>query len=266
MCLLFFLTSSFLILKNPGKNVKGSLVNILHYADCFTLDKLNIHQDKLVRYEHDDSIRIFSSEEKAAVTDLAFKEAAAKKNSLPFAIPLLFNTGLRTGELCALKWKDVSPSFINVHAEMIEDSDDEGNFTGYKYVDHTKTKAGMRKVPINKELSKILLLIKEYNLGRGIPSSPDSFIFLRLRKGEYLPPSTRCFDARLRRYCKEAGMENLKSQHDIRRTFATDLFYFGMNLKDIQKIMGHSSISQTEEYIYHKETGDAKDFLNAINA
>ena len=45
----------------------------------------------------------------------------------------------------------------------------------------------------------------------------------------------------------------------------TDLFYVGMNLKEIQKIMGHSSMAQTEDYIYYKKTDEAVCFLDAIN-
>ena len=92
------------------------------------------------------------------------------------------------------------------------------------------------------------------------------FVFRRIKKGEIVPVNTRCFDSRLRRYCKEAGMKELKSQHDIRRTFATDLYYAGMNLKDIQKIMGHGSMQQTQAYIHFRESENEELLMNAINS
>lgn len=44
-------------------------------------------------------------------------------------------------------------------------------------------------------------------------------------------------------------MSELKSQHDARRTFATDLYNLGMNINSIRVMMGHESLSQTEAYI-----------------
>ena len=60
-------------------------------------------------------------------------------------------------------------------------------------------------------------------------------------------------------------MEELKSQHDARRTFATDCFYANMPLKNLQQIMGHSSLKQTQDYIYTKPCTESKEYLEAIN-
>lgn len=48
-------------------------------------------------------------------------------------------------------------------------------------------------------------------------------------------------------------MDVLKSQHDAKRTFATSLFYAGVNPKDIQALMRHENIEQTMAYIKRKE-------------
>lgn len=48
-------------------------------------------------------------------------------------------------------------------------------------------------------------------------------------------------------------MDILKSQHDAKRTFATSLFYAGVNPKDIQALMRHENIEQTMAYIKRKE-------------
>lgn len=250
------------------KNVRGVLIGILHYCNCNSLDGLDIHKDNLDLTKVEPEARIFFPDEKASVKTLAFEEAKDKMNALPLGIPLLFDSGIRTGELCALKWKDIHPDYMCIHAEMIEDSDSEGNFLGYKYVDHAKSKAGTRKIPLSKELTKIFLLVKEYNLSQGLPRGPEDFVFLRLRNGKIEKATTRCFDARLRKYCKNSGMMIFKSQHDIRRTFATELHYQGMKHEVIQKIMGHASVSQAEAYIilWKEEPEEAElELLNAIN-
>ena len=43
-------------------------------------------------------------------------------------------------------------------------------------------------------------------------------------------------------------MTELKSQHDARRTFATDCFYANMPLKNLQELLGHSTLKQLQQY------------------
>ena len=148
---------------------------------------------------------------------------------------------------------------------MVEESDINGKFCGYKLVNHTKTPAGNRFVPISPELSKVLEKVKKLNQEKGLPTGPDDFVFLRRRKGEIKECTCRCFESRLKKYCKKAGMETLKSQHDIRRTFATMLYYDGMPKKSIQKYMGHSSLKQTEDYIHIRDINDEEKYIANIS-
>lgn len=57
----------------------------------------------------------------------------------------------------------------------------------------------------------------------------------------------------------------LKSQHDARRTFATNLFYIGMPIKNISQIMGHEAIEQTEQYIKCRPLDDVFDFMEQLS-
>ena len=59
-------------------------------------------------------------------------------------------------------------------------------------------------------------------------------------------------------------MDVLKSQHDIRRTFCTNMYYSGVPLKNLQKLMGHSSLKQTMDYIKFKED-DKDELLEYLN-
>ena len=77
--------------------------------------------------------------------------------------------------------------------------------------------------------------------------------------------NTRCYETRIKRFCQLANMDVLKSQHDIRRTFCTNLYYTGMPLKNIQKLMGHSSLKQTMDYIKFKED-DKNVLLEQLNS
>lgn len=44
---------------------------------------------------------------------------------------------------------------------MVEAIDDNGNFNGYKWVDHCKSKAGDRLIPLNSEAKDILAQVKK---------------------------------------------------------------------------------------------------------
>ena len=92
----------------------------------------------------------------------------------------------------------------------------------------------------------------------------DDFIFQRVYKGTAQMCNTRSFEPRLKRYCREVGMSELKSQHDIRRTVITNLYYRGVPLKEIQRIAGHGSLNQTIDYIKFKENVNDVEYMELL--
>lgn len=255
------------------KNVRSTLNNMFTFAidnqwlAKSPVEKLTIHKDRLApKTVHTDAELIFEDWERKKVCELAYEDFNKAKEVMPLGIPLLFLTGIRDGELCALKWKDIEQCGIHIQAEMVEKRDENNKFLGYQYVDHTKTPAGNRIIEISQEVTKILALIKKNNLENDYPIGQNDFIFLRTYRGNTCECTTRCFETRIKKYCRKAKMNILKSQHDARRTFATNLFYAGMNAKDIQALMGHENIEQTMDYIKKKGTNvSIISFLDAIS-
>lgn len=246
-------------------NVRGTINQMMVYAikqlyiSQNPIKSIDIHRDLLQQQTvHQQKDLIFSQDEQNKVCELAYADAKNTQSAVPLAIPLLFSTGLRDGELCALKWADIkAEGVLHIQSEMVEQRNKDNRFIGYKYVGHTKTPAGERDIQINREVAQILGLIKEYNLANGYSTSADDFIFLRTYRGSICSCTTRSFETRIKKYCKQAGMETLKSQHDIRRTFATNLYYQHPNkTKNIQRLMGHSSLEQTMAYIKTRDTDD----------
>lgn len=179
---------------------------------------------------------------------------------------ILFNLGLRDGELCALKWSDIEygkRQYIHIQREIVADVDDEGKTHGIRILSHCKTKAGDRRLQINDAAQLVFDRIRKYNEKNGLPVGEDDFIFLRRIKGEITNCTSRCFDARLRMYCRQAGMKVIKSPHDIRRTVLTNLYMMGMPVKKIQVFAGHSSVQQTMDYIRISDDND--DVINYLN-
>lgn len=207
-----------------------------------------------------DGDSVFTREEQRKVCKLAGDDADATISSIPLGILLLFNLGLRDGELCALKWGDIEDGmkgqYIHIQREMVANVNEDGNTCGVRILPHCKTKAGDRRLQISNTVSHIFDRIKTCNSNNGLPVGNDDFVFLRVRKGQIDNCTSRCFDARLRKYCRQAGMEVIKSPHDIRRTVLTNLYMMGMPLKKIQVFAGHSSVQQTMDYIRISDDND----------
>ena len=216
-----------------------------------------------------DSDTVFTKAEQNYICDLAEKEALMKSDARPLGIVLLFNLGLRIGELCGLKWKDLETSngihYIHVQREVVSDVSNSGKARGYKILEHCKTEAGDRRLLLNNKAINLFKAIRSINELNYIPTEDDDLIFLRRRKGILMMCTVRCFDPRLRRYCREAGMKVIKSPHDIRRTVLSTLYFAGMPLKKIQEFAGHSTLQQTMDYIrISKDETDMLKYLNTL--
>ncbi len=90
---------------------------------------------------------------------------------LGYAILLSVETGMRVGELCALKWDDVQADAIHIHAQQLMYKE---NGRNYYYVDWTKDEKGFsqggRRFPITIEIKNLLSEIKSVQDSLGIES------------------------------------------------------------------------------------------------
>lgn len=243
------------------KNIKGTLRSLIRYA----ITRQVIHEDPFMYLrpskdnftpatKHKDADTVFSKEEQKKVSSIAIREAETKSNALPLGIALIFNLGLRMGELCALKWGDIESiqecDYLHIQRELVSKVDDvTGKTKGVQLLDHCKSLAGDRRLPLNQNAKGLLVKIREYNEMNHIPTTDEDLIFQRNENGKLFMATSRCFETRLKRYCREANMSEEKSVHDIRRTVITNLYKNGMPLVNIQKFAGHASLSQTRAYI-----------------
>lgn len=202
-----------------------------------------------------------------AVTQLAEKDCESTGKTEPLGIIVLFNLGLRDGELCALKWRDIEfyrgKAYIHIQREMVAHINDTGAAHGFEVLPHCKSEAGDRRIQLNDKAIDTFNRIKLINKANSLPTTDDDYIFLRHYKGAIKFCTPRSFDPRLRKYCRQAGMTVIKSPHDIRRTVLTNLYNVGMPLKKIQIFAGHSALQQTMDYIRISE--DDLDMLQYLN-
>lgn len=254
--------------------IRGTLNSMFQYAiDRLYISNNPIHNLKPKKdffapaTKTKDSDTVFSQSEMVAVTQLAEKDCESTGKAEPLGIIVLFNLGLRDGELCALKWRDIefyrSKAYIHIQREMVAHIDDTGAAHGFEVLPHCKSEAGDRRIQLNDKAIDTFNRIKLINTANTLPTTDDDYIFLRHHKGEIKFCTPRSFDPRLRKYCRQAGMTVIKSPHDIRRTVLTNLYNVGMPLKKIQIFAGHSSLQQTMDYIRISE--DDLDMLRYLN-
>lgn len=142
-------------------------------------------------------------------------------------IEVLFSCGLRVSELTALKLSDLfmSDNFVRVKGKGRKE----------------------RLVPISAKAVKELKLWFIDRNRMNIKPGEEDFVFLN-RRGAHL---TRTMILIMIKRCAEAaGIEKTVSPHTLRHSFATALLKGGADLRAIQMMLGHESISTTEIYTH----------------
>ena len=162
-----------------------------------------------------------------------------------FLMYLLFETGMRIGELIGLRWSDID--FKN-RTMKIERSMEYRYKVGEWRVGPPKSKSGYRTIPLKDEAIRILENQKLKNRSlKLVPIEWKDTVFL-CRKGTPVKNST--YDTGLFKYCDRIGIPRF-SMHVLRHTFATRCIEGGMKPKTLQKILGHSNIGITMNLYVH---------------
>lgn len=189
----------------------------------------------------------------------------ASGQSYEYQYRFILQTGLRTGELVALKWEDID--FQNKTLK-IQRSMEYRYSVGEWRIGEPKSKSGYRTIPLTDEAIDILKRQKEKNKKIKIISMEWSeFVFL-CRKSTPIKNST--YDTALFKICDKAQIPRF-SMHVLRHTFATRCIEGGMKPKMLQIILGHSNIGITMNLYVHtteeeklKEIELVADALNVV--
>lgn len=208
------------------------LRNVLRYAeDIKEYNVVDIGCIPLGR-KRTKKIRAFSMEEQKSL------EAYLKSNLNPsnLGILLCLYTGLRIGEICALRWGDVllEEKCIYVHSAVQRLPNARGQGRGEKktrlVLSKPKSAQSVRKIPVPSKLQSILI------------DNWEEEAFLLSGSTKITEPRTMQY--RFASILRTCGIENA-SFHCLRHTFATRCIEMGMDVKCLSELLGHSNVAIT---------------------
>ena len=156
---------------------------------------------------------------------------------------LCLYTGLRIGELCALKWSDIDLENRIIHVcRTVQRLSKEGGRSKTELVENSpKSECSRREIPVS--ASALALLLKF--------SNDSIYVF-----GGNKPMEPRTLQYRFKKHLKEAGLSD-KNFHILRHTFATNCIESGADVKSLSEILGHSNVQITLNRYVHP-TMDSK--------
>ncbi|WP_082641506.1 tyrosine-type recombinase/integrase [Bradyrhizobium yuanmingense] len=171
--------------------------------------------------------RALSREETTAllsVAGLKWETPRRRAATTGLEVSLMIATGIRVGELCKLEINDVSPDGTKLRIRG------KGSRDRVVYVAHSRLR------------TRIVNLVTL----RSRSSEPGP-LFLN-RRGQRLRPHT--FRPKLRAFAEQAGVKRVVTPHMLRHTAATLLIESGVDIRMVQRLLGHSSIATTEIYTH----------------
>ena len=154
-----------------------------------------------------------------------------------FAIMLMIETGLRVGEVLALRWQDVqlTRKRINVRNTVVRLANKKQSFVQ----DSVKSESSRRTIPLTPEAINIL----EEQYAR----RTNEWVFTN-DDGERL--SYEALRYQTRKACDEAGIE-YRGEHVFRHTFATNCYHKGIDVKILSRLLGHADVNITYNLYIH---------------
>jgi integrase/recombinase XerC len=143
-------------------------------------------------------------------------------------LEMLYSTGIRVSELVALNIADIDlgSSVIRVRGKGKKE----------------------RVIPIGPGAVKAVIHYLDQRRGSLQTTKHDPDAMFINKHGQRL--STRSVRRKLDKYLLEAGLDLSVSPHTLRHSFATHMLQRGADLRSVQEMLGHQSLSTTQIYTH----------------
>lgn len=220
-----------LLEKNLSAKTVNDILIVLGLALKYAQETYSITVPK-INYvkEHQREMRVFSVQEQQVITEYLLQQIDIHK----FGVLLALYTGMRIGELCALRWDDITDEYIVINKTMMRIKNEQGK-TEVK-IGSPKSESSNRIIPTPKCL---LPMINQFR-SNGYVLSND--------KLKYTEP--RLMQIKFGQMIAECNIEKTNF-HALRHTFATRCIEAGVDVKTLSEFLGHSDVKTTLNRYVH---------------
>jgi integrase len=243
------------LLKNGRKDHKGGLSektvkdilvllkDIFKYAEQCDI-KVGCRIDSISVHCQTKDIKVLSPEEEEILSNYLLQG----EDSCKMGIYLTLQTGIRIGELSALRWSDIDlqQKILHVRRSLsrIREADSLGKKTQL-LEGPPKTQSSVRDIPLTNEMTKLL----EEHFMMVVKTEPiASRAYLMTGKKE--PMESRTIQNHFKACLRDCGIADI-NYHALRHTFASKCAQAGFDAKTLSEILGHSTVSITLNRYVH---------------
>ena len=231
-------------------SVVHSIVQYTQKQEPYGMQHVEIVYPKCIKKE----MRVLTREEQTRLTEYLLSDTDECK----FGVLLALLTGLRIGEICALRWCDISldDRTLTVSSTMQRIKNYDGDAQKKTNIVFSKPKSdtSVRVIPLT-----------EYtvNLCRQWKGKNSSAFVLTGESGQYIEPRTLQY--RLEKYTAECGLKGVHF-HSLRHTFATRCVEVGFEIKSLSEILGHTNPKFTLERYVHSSMELKRNNMDKLTA
>lgn len=174
------------------------------------------------------------------------------------AVRLALMTGMRQGEICALRWRDIDFARNELHVSYALK-----RLKGKFVLGSPKTQNSVRTIPFGKVLANALedLLVKSKQKCEelDVPWTNDNFVIGSPIDGTFY--NGHILGRKWHMFSRLVGLTGTQTEgvrfHDLRHTFATHAIASGQDVKTVSVILGHANAAMTLN-IYSDALEDSK--------
>lgn len=193
-------------------------------------------------------VKVFSKKEQKRIISVLYRNTDLFKMAV---LSVLF-TGLRLGELCALKWTDIDfENKILTVSRTVQRLYAEGHRTKTILMEMApKSGHSRREIPLSAAALELLIRFrsdKEYVFGGDKPMEP------------------RTMQYHFKKILKEAGVTDMNF-HILRHTFSTNCVEDGMDVKSLSELLGHSNVQITLNRYVHPSMEVKRRYMDSLSA
>lgn len=198
-------------------------------------------------------IKTFNIEEQQKI----IQAVKRKKDSKTNGILLCLYTGIRIGELCALKWSDIDFErevvSISKTIQRLYFNNEKGKGTTKITITSPKTMSSIREIPLSSGLSALLKDYRPKNCNTYLLTCCEKYIEPRTYRNYYI------------KFLKNNCIREL-SFHCLRHTFATRCIEFGADYKTVSELLGHSCVNTTLNLYVHPGIEQKRKCIELVNS